>query len=270
MEQSYQDFNDAVWQYYHEHGRELPWRQVDQDGLIDPYYVLVSEIMLQQTQAQRVIPKYEAFLLAFPTVQTLAAASLDTVLAQWNGLGYNRRAKFLWQAAQRVVDVHGGIMPSDEAGLVALPGVGVNTARAVLAYAYNQPVVFVETNIRTVFIHHFFEEESSVHDKAILELVAETVDKEHPREWYWALMDYGTHLKKTVGNLSRSSKHYTKQTTFAGSKRQVRGQIIKRLIDGPKSYEALQREIDDDRFAAVVDDLLREELIRQTGIKLHL
>lgn len=270
MDDHLREFVEIVWDYYHKNSRDLPWRHVDSTGHIDPYKILVSEIMLQQTQAQRVIPKYLEFLRVFPDVQSLAAAPLEAVLVQWSGLGYNRRAKFLWQAAQAVVSDHGGRVPESEAGLTALPGVGVNTARAVISYAYNQPVSFIETNIRTVYIHHFFQDAEAVHDKELLPIVAATVDHEHPREWYWALMDYGTFLKKTIGNGSRYSAHYAKQSKFEGSKRQVRGKIIKLLTSGPQEYEHVKQEVADDRFEAVLSDLIAEGMVGRSGGVLHL
>jgi A/G-specific adenine glycosylase len=222
---------------------------------------MVSEIMLQQTQAARVIPKYQEFLTLFPTVQSLAAASLADVLKAWSGLGYNRRAKFLWQAAGQIKNT----FPDTLDDLVALPGVGVNTAGAILAYSFNQPVVFIETNIRSVYIHHFFEDRRDVHDTEILPIVKVTLDKEHPREWYWALMDYGVYIKNTVGNTSRNSKHYTKQSTFAGSKRQIRGQIIRLLTERPVSDEEIRNIISDTRLDEVLNDLTKEQLIRLDG-----
>ncbi len=258
-----QTFQETVWDYYHEHGRELPWRRPEADGTFDAYKIWVSEIMLQQTQVPRVIPKYHEFLTAFPDVEALATAPLSQVLQLWNGLGYNRRAKFLWQAAGQVHTVHGGIVPQTIDGLVTLPGIGHNTAAAITAYAYNQPVVFVETNIRTVFIHHFFQDTDAVDDKELLPLIAKAVDHEHSREWYWALMDYGSYLKKAVGNISRSSKHFVKQSTFAGSQRQVRGAVIRFLAAGPLSFDELQRMIPDDRLQHVLEMLVAEQLIQK-------
>lgn len=270
MEQNIIDFKDSVWDYYTSHSRELPWRQVDAAGKIDPYTVLVSEIMLQQTQVQRVIPKYHAFLSEFPDIRSLAEAPLDKVLAQWSGLGYNRRAKFLWQAAQEVMQQSDGSLPDDEAALVSLPGIGINTARAILVYAHNMPLVFIETNVRTVYIHHFFADHTAVHDREIMPLLDQTVDREHPREWYWALMDYGTHLKKTIGNASRQSAHYAKQSSFKGSKRQIRGQIIKLLLESPRQYDELKHEIGDGRFDEAARDLIAEQLIKMTDQTLSL
>ena len=266
-----QVFQSEVWDYYHAHGREeLPWRIAGKDGAFDAYRIAVSELMLQQTQVSRVIPKYQQFIMVFPNVQDLAQAPLGDVLRVWSGLGYNRRAKFLWQAAQQVVSEYGGVFPEQLEELMKLPGIGHNTAAAILVYAHNQPVVFVETNIRTVFIHHFFQDQTAVADKAILELVAETLDKEHPREWYWALMDYGTYLKQLVGNLNRLSKTYAKQSAFRGSKRQIRGQVLRLLGDKPYTGAELQKQIADTRLNVVLEDLVDEQLVQLRGKTYHL
>lgn len=253
---------EAVWGYYSKHGRSMQWREPEADGTYDPYKIMVSEIMLQQTQVSRVAPKYKAFLQAFPTAERLASAPLGAVLEHWSGLGYNRRAKFLHQAAQAITQEHHGQFPQTLNMLTKLPGVGQNTAAAILNYAYNQATPFLETNIRTVYIHHFFADHPElVTDKQLLPLVEQTMDLEHPREWFWALMDYGSHLKATFGNLSRQSKHYTKQSTFHGSKRQIRGQVLKLLLQQPRSTTSLKTEIPDDRLPAVLSDLLQEGLI---------
>ena len=256
-----ESFVETVWQYYRAHGRhDLPWRRFEADGQ-DAYRVLVSELMLQQTQVSRVIPKFGHFMRQFPTVTTLANAPLAEVLAAWSGLGYNRRAKFLWQAAGVIVRDYGGRLPDTLQELIALPGIGANTAGALLAYAYNKPAVFVETNIRTVFIYHFLATKEQVHDKEIADLVARTL-QDSPREWYWALMDYGTHLKQTVGNLSTLSKHYTKQSAFRGSKRQIRGQVLRLLTAKPQLFEELKQHIQDERLSVVLKDLHREGFIQ--------
>ena len=265
MQKNIAEFHETVWEYYHQSGRQLPWRLPEQDGGFDPYKILVSEIMLQQTQAARVIPKYESFISRFPDVTVLAKVPLADVLTEWSGLGYNRRAKFLWQSAQVIQADHSGVFPRTIAELTNLPGVGHNTAAAVMAYAYNEPVEYVETNIRTVFIHHFFRDEEAINDKELLPLIREALDREHPREWYWALMDYGTHLKATVGNLSRYSKHYTKQSVFAGSRRQIRGAVIRLLGTGPMSLASIEQSISDERLASVLTDLEQEDLIKKTG-----
>lgn len=226
---------------------------------------MVSEIMLQQTQVPRVIPKYRDFLELFPTVESLAGASLGDVMRVWNGLGYNRRAKFLWQAAQAVVSQYHGKFPHTQKALVALPGIGVNTAGAILAYAFNLPVAFIETNIRTVYIHHFFTDQPQVDDRAIAKLVQDTLDEQHAREWYWALMDYGSYLKQTVGNKSRTSKAYVKQSAFQGSNRQLRGALIRALLNKPHTTAELQATFADERLADTLAQLVREGLVREAA-----
>jgi A/G-specific adenine glycosylase len=227
-------FQKEVLKYYATHGRHnLPWRKTK-----NPYRILVSEIMLQQTQVDRVIPKYTAFIKAFPTVSSLAEASLKDVLTLWQGLGYNRRAKLLHQCAQAIVNNHGGKFPKTHAGLMALPGIGHYTAGAVMAFSYNKAVPIIETNIRTVIIHHYFKDKDEISDAEIMNIVVRTLP-EDVRIWYAALMDYGTHLKKTVGNVSRKSKSYTKQSTFKGSRRQLRGAIIRALTVDSHTKKAL-------------------------------
>jgi A/G-specific adenine glycosylase len=182
--------------------------------------------MLQQTQVDRVIPKYLTFIKKFPTAAELASASQKEVLTLWQGLGYNRRALNLWQSA-KIINKKG--FPKKEEDLIALPGIGPYTARAVLAFAYNKPAVLIETNIRAVFIHHFFKRTEKVTDKELLPLIEKTLDSKNPREWYWALMDYGSYLKKNIPNPSRKSAHHSKQTKFKGSRRELRGKIVRVL-----------------------------------------
>jgi len=256
-------FRAELWEQYRLHGRpELPWRVAEAGGGFDPYKIMVSEFMLQQTQVGRVIPKYRAFLEKFPTAEILAAASLGDVLRAWQGLGYNRRAKFLWQAAQHIVAL--GYFPDNVAELTKLSGIGPNTAGAIVAYAFNKPAVFIETNIRTVYLSHFFAHKSGIADKAIIEYVEATLDKSSPRKFYWALMDYGTHLKIT-GNLNMASKHYVKQSKFEGSRRQIRGQVIRTLADGQATSQELARQIADERLATVLTELVAEQLIAKAG-----
>jgi len=266
MQRAEQDFQQLVWRYYEQHGRhDLPWRVPEPDGSFDPYKIMVSELMLQQTQVSRVIPKYYEFLESFPSLEALAKATLGSVLTAWSGLGYNRRAKFLWQAAEKVMRDFQGVFPQETAQLVSLPGVGKNTAGAIQAYAFNQPVAFIETNIRTAYIHHFFEDRVGVGDAEILELVARTVDRKEPRLWYWALMDYGSYLKQTVGNLNKLSKTYSKQSPFQGSKRQIRGHVIRLLTEHPLSLSQLTQAISDPRLPDVLEALVAEQLIIQDG-----
>lgn len=254
-------FQETVWRYYRQSGRhDLPWRLPDSNGVFDPYRILVSEIMLQQTQVSRVVSKFLSFTHQFPTFATLAAAPLGDVLKAWSGLGYNRRAKFLWQAAGMAIAEYAGGLPATTRELRRLPGIGVNTAGAVAAYAFNVPAVFIETNIRTVFIHHFFTGQQSVHDRDIADIVAQTLPP-NPREWYWALMDYGTFLKQTLGNISQSSAHYAKQSAFAGSRRQIRGRVLHLLGEGAKTDRALAAAIPDERLPGVLADLVQEGMV---------
>lgn len=246
--------------------RDMPWREDTR-----PFYVLVSELMLQQTQVTRVIPKFKAFIATFPDEAALAQASLADVLKLWQGLGYNRRAKFLHEAAKMIVSDFGGMFPSDEKELLKLPGVGKNTAGAIRAYAFNQSSIFVETNIRTVYIHHFFNDRFDIDDKEIVEKLEQTIDHEHPREFYWALMDYGSWLKSEgIRNIS-SSKHYKKQSALSGSMREARGAILRQLSRGDEMYDALKERVAmDDRFEAALEGLMRDGLVMRSRDIIHL
>jgi A/G-specific adenine glycosylase len=211
--------------------KHLPWRKTK-----DPYKILVSELMLQQTQVERVVRFYERFIRRFPTPQKLSRAPLGEVLTFWQGLGYNRRARYLHLAAKEVA-AHG--WPED---LAELPGVGPYTARAVEAFAYNRPGVCIETNIRTVFFHHL-SVNRQMSDAQLLPLVAEALKKSkmQPRDFYAALMDYGSHLKKQGIRLNSRSKHYVKQSKFEGSARQLRGAILRELLVKPATATAITK-----------------------------
>lgn len=260
------DFQEVVWEKSKELYREMPWRQDTQ-----PYYVLVSELMLQQTQVERVIPKFEAFVARFPSIESLATASLGDVLTLWSGLGYNRRAKFLHEAAQFVVQNRDGVFPQSIDALCELPGVGPNTAGAIMAYSFNQPVVFVETNVRTVYFHHFFSDNDAVSDAEVRAAVEATVDTEHPREWYWAIMDYGSFLKRQGVGRNAQSKHYKKQAPLKGSVREIRGQIMKMLTQSDLSeVELKEKVVVDERFDKALDGLVRDGLVARKNGRLHL
>jgi A/G-specific adenine glycosylase len=219
-------FQSAIYRYFTAYGRDLPWRNTD-----NPYHILVSEIMLQQTQVERVIDKYGLFLSKFPDFAALSRATLREVLGVWQGLGYNRRAISLMKLAQTVVSRHDGRIPADMEALIKLPGIGRATAGSILAFAFHEPSVFIETNIRRVFIHHFFQDREGVHDDEIRPLVEATLDRSHPRDWYYALMDFGSMLKKEITNPNRKSAHYTRQSPFEGSDRKIRGAILKVLVE---------------------------------------
>lgn len=263
-------FKETVWGYYAKHARDLPWRKPEPNGSYDPYKILVSELMLQQTQVQRVIPKYHEFLDKFPSIETLARAPLGEVIKCWQGLGYNRRAKYLHLSAKQIMLEFDGQLPRSIVQLESLSGIGKNTAAAICAYAFNQTVSFIETNIRTVYIHHFFLHQEDVEDKDILKYVEETCDNENPREWYWALMDYGSYLKTIVGNANRKSKTYTKQSKFDGSKRQIRGAVLRLLSSRALTQNQLYSNIADDRLDQVLKDLQKEGLITKQGMSYQL
>ena len=247
------DLVATLKKFYKANRRALPWRKTR-----DPYKILVSEVMLQQTQVERVVPKYNAFLKEFPTVSTLAKAPLSKVLSQWSGLGYNRRGKFLHEAAKVIViDGWEG----------KLPGVGPYTRAAVEAFAFNKPGVFIETNIRTVYTHFYFKDKQGVADAEILPLIEKDLKKSkmEPRDFYAALMDYGSHLKKSGIKINKQSKHYMKQKKFEGSDRKVRGEILRELLKGPKTLAQLQKVLDEkEKAPRLLARLMDEGLLKKT------
>jgi A/G-specific adenine glycosylase len=249
-------FQSLMYAYHRANPRPMPWRETD-----DPYRILVSEIMLQQTQVERVKLKYADFLSAFPTVQDLAAAPVSQVLQLWQGLGYNRRAIALKRCAEEIVTHYGGQFPASIDGLQSLPGIGPYTARAVAAFAFGVAEPMIETNIRAIFIHFFFHGHEQVRDRQIMPLVAEALDRKNPREWYYALMDYGVMLKQNHPNPGRRSSHHAQQSRFEGSNRQQRSRLVREILGQPgitleklcslllaeqhtvvRNLEALQRE----------------------------
>lgn len=249
-------FRSIVYTHYRKEGRhDLPWRKTT-----DPYRILVSEIMLQQTQVDRVIPYFKAFLKRFGTVRALAQAPLGDVLRLWQGLGYNRRAKMLHECAKAVVVSHRGRVPKTYEELLELPGIGPYTAAAVTAFAYNEAIPLIETNVRAALIHHFFPTRESVMDSELMPLVELCLDRDQPREWYSALMDYGSYLKRTKGNASRRSAHHVRQSKFEGSDRQVRGAILRALARQPLSLAGLVTETKHTktRLMSQIDRLTKE------------
>jgi len=260
MTKKEREFQAFVLDWYAKCGRhDLPWRQDH-----DPYKILVSELMLQQTQVSRVVPKYQAFIMQYPTVKKLAKASLGDVLRLWQGLGYNRRAKFLLQCAQSVSGEYKGVFPTTYDEILKLPGIGPYTAAAICAFAYNQPVELVETNVRQVYIHHFFKRAEQVTDTQILEKVRRTVPAGLSRDWYAALMDYGTHLKALHGNNTRKVKGYSKQSKFTGSNREVRAAIVRVLTVQPHTKAQLWQELqryDQVKIQPQVDSLLADQMV---------
>jgi len=254
------EFQQAIWRFYSAHKRPFIWRDTH-----EPYHIVVSEIMLQQTQTQRIAQKFPEFIQQFPTFVALAQASTQELLLHWVGLGYNRRAFALQWIAQKVVSEYGGMLPNEPEILETFKGIGPATAASITAFAFNRPTIFIETNIRAVFLHTFFSEHEAVPDKILLPLVAKTVDQQNAREWYYALMDYGVVIKKLYPNPSRKSKHHIKQSKFEGSDRQVRGAIVKLLTQKNKltvveMYELFPQK--QDKIEPILAQLCSEKLLQ--------
>ncbi len=219
--------------------RKLPWR-----GDICPWHILISEVMLQQTQVSRVASVFPLWREKFPTPSSFASLSVAEALAAWNGLGYNRRALSLHKTAKILADTYHDAVPPSEDALRTLPGVGRYTARAILAFAFDIPSVLLETNIRAVYIRHFFECAESVSDAELEAVGRVLLDESHPRAWYTALMDYGAWLKAHELNFTRKATIYRRQSRFQGSERQLRGGILRALLKhAPASAEALAYEL---------------------------
>ena len=256
------EFKRIIWQYYAEHGRTFDWRHTD-----DPYKVFISEVMLQQTQTQRVALKYPQFLDRFPTFERLAHARLHDVLLAWQGLGYNRRGKFLYESAKIIMQNFDGRLPRDSFILEQLPGIGPATARSIVTFAYNEPTIFIETNIRAVFIYFFFSGKEKISDKELMPYLSESLNKERARDWYYALMDYGVMLKKTIVNPSRKSAHHAVQSKFEGSDRQIRGMILRILTQS--AYALPVQEIfdqisrDKEKIIKILQQMNAEGLIAE-------
>ncbi|MDP3725784.1 MAG: A/G-specific adenine glycosylase [bacterium] len=277
------DFQKTIYGYYKKHGRTLPWRFVK-----NPYKIFVSEVMLQQTQVSRALQKYPPFIKKFPNIHALARASFSEVLKAWSGLGYNRRAKFLHEAAKIIVKKYQGIIPQNVEMLGALPGIGEGTAGAILAFAFNKSAVFIETNIRSVFIHYFFDlaktdlrhshpaksgmrmsfQQEKIHDKKILSLIEKTLDRKNPREWYYALVDYGVYIKSLHVNPNQKSAHYAKQSPFQNSNRQIRGEILKLLVTRKSVLKAKIKKHLTGNIKLInnaLQELTRERFIKKCG-----
>lgn len=260
-----EEFQSMILEFYRQEGRAFPWRET-----YDPYEILVSELMLQQTQTERVVPKYRSWLQEFPTAADLAAAPFPQVLAAWSGLGYNRRAGYLQSACRQVVQELGGVFPSTAKELQRLKGVGAYTAGAVAAFAFNRPEVFIETNIRSVYLFFFYPDQEKVSDAQLMPLIQATVYHQDPRRWYYALMDYGAALKKSTANPNRQSLHYSRQSRFEGSLRQARGAIVRQLSLGGNRPQALEdlaagAGIDLYRMQGAAESLVSEGMIMQRG-----
>jgi len=253
-------FKKLIYDYYRNHKRKFPFREN-----ITPYNVLISEIMLQQTQTGRVSDKFLKFITKFPDFLSLSSASLEEVLIEWKGLGYNRRAIALKKIAETIIKDFNGELPDSLEVLKSFPQIGHNTASSILTFAFNKPMTFIETNIRRVYIYFFFPNKSKVNDKDIMTIVKKTIDNINPREWYYALMDYGVMLKKVHPELNKKSAHYQKQAPFKGSIRQIRGELLKLLIkEGKMEITKIQEQSkikDMKRLKKILDQLKKEGFI---------
>lgn len=243
-------FQKRIFDYYRKHGRSFPWRETN-----DPYAILVSEVMLQQTQSKRVVSFFNRWMKEFPTPRVLARASLGEILRAWSGLGYNRRALNLKRASETIVREYRGAIPPDLGKIDALPGVGPYTASAIGVFAFRIPSAFIETNIRTVYLHFFFRGRIKVSDDEILEVIGKTLPKRKIREWYNALMDYGAMLKKTTGHPTIRGVRYTVQSRFKGSRRELRGEVIRQASTGT---EMTVQQFENRRSAYDVTEIFRE------------
>jgi len=249
---------EGLLAWFAANARNLPWRHTR-----DPYLILVSEIMLQQTQVDRVIPYYHTFLDRFPTVQDLAAGPTAEVIRLWSGLGYNRRAVNLQRTARAVVTDHGGVFPRDAAALRALPGIGPYTAGAIAAFAFEDDAAFIDTNMRRVLHRLFFGVDVPVllaSEKEILAVAAAVVPPGKGWVWNQALIEFGAlqctarkpacvicplqatcraypAIQTALAELPRGVRK-KQEPTFAGSNRYFRGRVIETLRELPSSADA--------------------------------
>lgn len=252
-------FNKTLSDFYGKNRRNLDWRRD-----ISAYSTVISEIMLQQTQVARVSTVFPRFIMQFPDFASLAGAPVAAVLGAWQGMGYNRRALYLKKIAEIITEQYNGQLPRDPGVLETFPGIGRATACSIVCFAWNIPTVFIETNIRRVFIHSFFARVPVVSDKEIVPIVEKALDRTNPREWYYSVMDYGSYLPKTVKNPNRRSVHYAKQSVFEGSARKVRGEILRVLLAGKQvSKKKLKERIADHRFEHIISGLIKEGFITE-------
>jgi A/G-specific adenine glycosylase len=249
-----QQFQKKVFSFYRKKKRELPWRKTT-----DPYKILLSEFMLQQTQVNRVVLYYEQWTAKWPTIYALSAASLPEVLQMWMGLGYNTRAVNLHRAARKIVaNYHGDVMTAVKQ-YKDLPGIGRYTSHAVQIFSANADLVTVDTNIRRIFIREFNLSEQ-VSDKEIWKLAEACLPRGKSRDWHNALMDYGA-LSLTAQKTGIKPK--TQQSRFEGSDRQIRAQILRYLLTKDMSISELKKNlgIEQMRLFPILEKMISEKII---------
>lgn len=253
-------FQKKVLIFYNKEGRDLPWRKTT-----NRYFIFVSEIMLQQTQVNRVIKKYNEWIKIFPTIKKLAQANLKDVLFAWSGLGYNSRGKRLWDAAKIIVEKYNGIIPETVEELKTLPGIGPYTARSILIFADNKNIATVDTNIRRIFIHQFKLNEK-ISDKELFSLAEKLLPKNKSRDWHNGLMDYG----QVITARKTGIKPKTQQSTFNGSHRQYRAKIVKYLTTKESiTLQKAKKEFSESPYnlKEILTELEEEGIIKKEGMK---
>jgi A/G-specific adenine glycosylase len=262
------EFQRMIFSWWESHRRDLPWRKTH-----DPYRILISEVMLQQTQVSRVLPKYEEFLTLFPDVQVLAGATVASVLRAWKGMGYNRRALYLHKTAQVVMSEHKGVFPMIESELLKLPGLGIYTVRALLVFAYKKDVAMVDTNVRQIITHYFFSGEKQ--SATVVQKIADSlVPKGLSWEWHQALMDYGALAMSRIKPKSPQSRK--KAIPFRESNRFYRGRIMDLLRENTREENELVYEIatrynkSEDLVEVILEGLVSEGLVVKKSTKISL
>jgi A/G-specific adenine glycosylase len=254
-----QMFQRVILDFYRTNGRTFAWRTTT-----NAYRIAVSEVMLQQTQTERVSEKYPPFIKRFPTWKSLAKATTAEVISMWQGLGYYRRALHLHRAAKVISEQYHGRLPGSVKELQAIPGFGPYTSAAVLTFSKNEPLPMLETNIRDLYLYTFFSGINGVHDREILEKVRQTIYHRDPRRWFYALMDAGVELKRARKGTNRRSRHYTRQSAFMGSTRQVRAAVLKLLAErGPLNLLSIagQLAFGQDQIEVALEALCRDGFI---------
>lgn len=251
-------FQEKVLSFYKENKRDLPWRRTT-----DPYAILVSEVMLQQTQVDRVVSYYQEWLRQWPTIQDLANAERADVLQRWMGLGYNNRAVNLHKASQFIVErFDGGVKNALGSGM-KIPGIGPYTEKAVKIFAFNENLATVDTNIRRILIHEFSPQET-LSDADVHSLAEQCLPKGQSRDWHNALMDYGS-LVLTSKKTGISPK--TAQSTFEGSDRQYRAKILRHLLAHQRETFTIDRlqEIlsfpERRRLQTILEGMIKDDLL---------